>query len=1546
MSKDKTTEKTVALSEDELTPLLQATASRSLDTCLRGARGLAVLGDPRAFGLLLQLSREEHAPARVEVCRALAALDDPRAINRLRSLLADPEPAVRDAAFTALSRLQEKQPLESAEAGLNSAFEDVHRRALQVLVTFLREKPKEKERLPAEALLVRALNDTFPAVRSEAFKAAVNLGVAGGGVQTLRFVLQSVHADVRLEVLTEVTAQIQEPWAWTLLLEFYNDPDATLRGEAFDFAVRKNKELPPLEAALLSQYPDVRKKGVDGLIKKRNKEAQALLARALADENVEVRQQALRGLVNEEALDALKAALGSPHADIRVLAARALARHGAPEALKPLLDLATAPEPREKERVPDWEKLVEEALGGLEDIGDSSTLAHLTPLLQSQHAGIRKAAARALTWATLPHHTEVLRQALTHSDPQVKYQAALGLAYAGDTMASSLVFTGPATAVLTKDEQLVAAFALGQAGEDQLAVFLDDPDEAVRSRAMFLLMLLELKAPQGAPYRCLACLSAKAPRVRLTGARALERFADREAFAEFVVQLVNDRGDDPAHKVPRKNIEAYADLLAYGSPWLKAASGHLLQHLVAKEQSHWEQAWGLHSSRHAAALKEIAAGAKDRKPPAAQYTADQLLELAFGAYIGLVREQGGAAQSGQTTDSSVVRIRQTALTRIQEMANTPQRKAAIRPVLIQALADPNQAVRVQAFEQLKALGVDADTLGAAALGAGHTDVGIKGLEAMAGGGKSAEGQAVLEEAMLTRTDDLAVEAAKLLAQRRGLVPVAGVALGAAHDALRRQAVTWLTSEYDKSPEAKEFLHQALTSRYRATMAASAFELALKKDPAAYDALVKLLRWAKEGGPQRKVIEAFQNLGDARAADVLLDRIEEDTEGTALTDELFDAVGQYRSPASADRLLKLSEKPDWRDKALEAAITVSGYDQYIGDSEEEDDPPNREWEKDQKPRHDAILARILQKAMEQRNDDVLNQLMEGSRWSRGKDVDPVLGQLAVYNNEDIRHSAVQAIGWRLRKRGGPPDALLKGLRHRDPLTQFFAAEGLALGGRGEGLSILMAAVELQEDITHRNRAVQALGELGDPRAFDLLLKLANDAESPLQSEATEALGHLGKSGKADEILALLLERGRGEGMHADNALRGLRWLDHPDGWALIRRRAAADGDWVQETAVSLLGYHDEPATRDLLLKLLATNDDWSVFEEAVKSARRIWGPDALDPDYAGVQNPDADEDAQDEMLKRIEKRGDARRMLEILPKVGERASRLKAILLARRPVPVAEASAVLAGPDPLVAGTAAHLLGRAAKEAGKGASAVQAALKRWWEEWDKGRQEELRRGYQPGKVVEHLEEPLKSMIWGAGRLGAGVESLSAIASARADQAYDRGLRREATIALATGQMTPAVVTALEKLAAVDDPEVRILAADAVARADAARGAALAAKSLQDRPTFNRLTQHKLKVLDQVRGAAVHVHSQGIALPYLVEHKDVQGLTAVAANNGFSEEVRLGAIEALAAAATEPAEAVLIKIGEDKKEPKELRKAAFRGLRRSRRARKKATAAAKT
>jgi ParB family chromosome partitioning protein len=1545
-----------ALGEDDLTPLLQATASRSLDTCLRGARGLAVLGDPRAFGLLLQLSREQDPAARVEVCRALAALEDPRAADRLRSLLYDPEAAVRDAAFTALANLQAAQPLQYASAGLNAAFEDVRRRGLEALVRFLRKSPSDAGRAgPALELLARALNDSSAGVRGEAFKATLNLQAGGGGLHTLRFILQSVYSDVRLEVLTEVLAQIQQPWAWNLLLEFYNDPEPTLRQEAFTAAVGKNKDLPPLEAALLSQYPDVRKLAVEALIKKHTGPAQALLVKALADSNKDVRQLALGALIGEDARGPLLEALVSSHADVRVRAARALAGHGESSALAPLLALATAPEPLERERQADWLALAESALEGLAELGDPNALAPLVPLLQSSHASVRKRAAQALAWVALPHHTETLRQALQHADPQVKYQAALGLAYAGDPLVAALVFSDKAAQVLTPSQRLVAAVLLGPAGADQLAVFLDATDELgdTRGQALLLLLLLELASCQGAPVRCLTCLSARSPRVRLAAARALERFADPAAFRDYVVQLVNDRGDEPPWKIAAETVGLLAELLAYSSPRVRARTAHLLRHLSEKEPAAWEQAWALHTKRFAADLRTLREAAKERKAPAPQYTPDQLHELAFGAYVGLVREQGGSTAAGYGTESQVVRVRQTALARLQEMAKAGH-QATVRPVLVQALGDPNKDVRMQAFDQLDALGMDTDTLGAAALGAGHTDIGVRGLEKLAGGGTSAEGQAVLEEALRTRTDDLAIEAAKLLAARpltlpsppaggegrvRGLVPVAGLALGAAYEPLRKQAVDWLAAEYDQTPAARDLLRQALQSRHRKVVAAAAFALAGKKDAAAFDALVKLLRDAKEEGIQRRVIAALSELGDPRTPDAFLDRIEQDPEGSAQAGSLFAAAGNFRLPPTADRLLRMAGDAKWTDGALEAAYVVSGFDQPIEDPE--DEKPDRTWEAKQHPRRTAILARLLQRALELKKNAWVKKLLGGTRWARGAEVDPVLAVATVHADDSLRQEAIEAVGWRLRKRGGPAESLVKALKHRDPVTQFLAGEGLCRGEREEGLSVVLAAVDLQEDYALRQRAVNALGELGNPRALDLLLKIVNDPEHELRSEAAEAIGHLRRSEKAHEILDLLLNLVRGGGPVAEGALRGLRWFDHPDGWQLIRRHAANANSELQHTAVELLAHNDDPATRDLLLKLLAQEANPWMLETVVASARRLWGEDSLEPDCAVLRNPELDEDEREALFRRLKERGDARRLLEVLPKLyPEAAQRIKSILLGRQPLPVAEAQAVVAGPDAAVAGMAAHLLGRArASEAGPSVAAV---LGRWWAEWDKGRQEEMRRGAVAGNLVGHLLEPLQGLVWAVGRLGVAADTLMAVATTRADVPYDRLLRRAAVAALAAGKPSKPVLATLEMLAAGDDPEIRATAAATVVREDAAHAAELAGRLLSDRVAFNRVADRAGEGLaDTLRGAAAQVHYQGVVVPHLAGRCDVASLVAVANDGALTEGARLGAIEGLAAAASEAAEAELKRLAGAKENPEELRKAAGRGLRRSRRARQRAT-----
>lgn len=1564
------------LEQADYEPLLQATASRALDTCLRGARGLAVLGDERALGLLLQLSREQESSARVEVARALAALDDPRSAGRLRSLLFDADAAVRDAAFTALARLNEADPLAAADAGLSASFEDVRRRGLQAIIAAARKKAPQSADDPAWGLLIRALNDAAPAVRTEAFKAVLNLGVGGGGVNTLRFVLQSVHADVRREVLTEAMAQSGpqgQPWAWGLLLDFLNDPDPKLREEAFGFATKKTKELGPLEAGLKSTHADSRRRAVDALVKKHSKAAQSLLTTALTDPDKEVRTAALDALIGDDVREALHAALESPHDDVTARAARALARHGDPAALKPLVALATAPEPQNqpKERIDEWAGLVETALDGLAELANDAALPHVLPLLNSTHDKVRKAAAWALAWVAMDRHPGSLRQAMQHADPQVKYQAALGLALGGEASAAPLVFSAEGGKVLAAKERIVAALALGPAGEDHLIAFLDHADERVRVHSILLLMLLELKTSGGRPSRCLACLASRAPRVRLRAARGLDSFRDPALFLQYVTRLFASRAGvhvegqpgqkkDPKAKpwdIPPAVVDTVAELVAFGSPLAKARTARLLSRLFKEEQSAWDRAWAVHEARFADEIARLKQEAAKRKPPAAQYTPAQLEELAFGAYVGLVREQGGsyAAKERASHEPHIVRVRQTALTWVLELAKRDQKYAGpAQAVMVQALGDPNQPVRSQAFEQLQALGMDATALGQEALEAGHTDLGVRGLELLSGGaaGKtSAKGQQVLEAAMLSRTDDLAAEAAKLLVPLRGPVAVAATALGAANESLRQQAVAWLAAEYDKADDAKKELRKALESRYAKVREAAALELATKRDAAAFDALVKLLADAQDQGRQRIVVNAIQRLGDNRGPAALLDRLENDPAKTADANTLIAAAGSFRRPEVGPRLLALMEKDKkFREPAGNALLAVSGYDQRIEDAE--DEKPDREWEKKQYPRHDAVLAGLADKSAALGETKLLLKLTPGLRWSRGKDADPVLGRLAAHPDEKVRQAAVEAAGWRLRKRKGPADALAGGLSHRDPTTQFLAAEGLARAGRGEGLSVLLSAIDFLPDLSLRERAVTAMGELGDARALDTVLRLANEAGHALQEEAAEAIGRMGRGAQAEEIFKLLERLSKPDSSLAGNALRGLRWLDTPAGWQLIRKRAEEDSFGDRETAAELLGYHDDPANREVLLRLVAAADDYSVVTKAWESAKRIWGEAAIEPHYAWVQNPLSEHYEDGESVRRLGDEGDAKRVFEILPKVpDDLADALATRLLSRPALPAKEAETAITSNDSRTARLAAQVLGRAGTASKQVGAAVEAALAKWQKSWDDRRPkvEPMVHDWdqEDPELTQLLTPTLRAVVWAAGRLGVAQDALVRIATTPGDDSYYRPVRLEAVSALAAvPKPSDAVLSAMEAAAVGDDPPSRALATDALARHNPKRAAALAERVLPDRVSFNRLANDltgdakaaKADGLTPVlRTAVAQGHYQGIALPHLIARGDVDALAAVASDRNLPEATRLGAVEGLGKLAADAAEAKLRAIGTVKEEDEEVRKSAWRALRRSKRAR---------
>src|SRR5438270_202048 len=85
-----------------------------------------------------------------------------------------------------------------------------------------------------------------------------------------------------------------------------------------------------------------------------------------------------------------------------------------------------------------------------------------------------------------------------------------------------------------------------------------------------------------------------------------------------------------------------------------------------------------------------------------------------------------------------------------------------------------------------------------------------------------------------------------------------------------------------------------------------------------------------------------------------------------------------------------------------------------------------------------------------------------------------------------------------------------------------------------------------------------------------------------------------------------------------------------------RHSSPELDYTrQHTPIELLGYNDDPATRDLLLRLLAQVPNSWLLEAVVASARRLWGADSPEPDYAAVQNPQADADEREEMFRRLQ-----------------------------------------------------------------------------------------------------------------------------------------------------------------------------------------------------------------------------------------------------------------------------------------------------------------------
>jgi ParB family chromosome partitioning protein len=1520
-----------ALDYEDQNPLLQAMASRALDTCLRGATSLALLQDSRAFGTLLQLSREKDIQTRVEVCKALKNLNDLRCIARLRLMIRDSQAGVRDAAFSGLIQLEPESPLSASEAGLMADHEDVRRRALQLLIEQIKSDPPQSSKDHAWILLERSLNDSFAEVRSEAFKASLNLQFAGGGESTLRFALQSLHRDVRNEVFVEIMAQMNEAWAWPMLLKMLCDPDASLRREVFNFATKrsKNRLIELLSAALDCPYSDLRAEATKSLDNNKEEGAEALLFRALDDEVENVRQLGLNALLNTGS-PTLSRVMKSKYPDVRARAAHARALEGDKDSLIPLLQLVTEEEPELSELKGKWRERVELALNGLAELGDSGALDTLHSLLKSVDPGIRKAAANALVYCSRSDNKEALLDALRHSDSSVQMSAALGLAACGDTTGTAVIFGGKGSAGASADMALRAALALGDRATNNLLSFLDHSDNDIRSRTFMALMLLELSGPgpEGTPERCLAGLSAESPDIRMKSAGALESYADSKAFCDFVVILFNDRGDDKAWTVSSETVEALGDVLAHGDSMLRYRGAELLGALNEKKQDTFDRIWGRFSRRFDNEIGAIRSRRESLTDRECRPKAAETARLVFGTYVGLSRLQD---------NSSAAQIRQAALRRLFEASEKDSSlNNSVKPVFILALGDSNNNVRKQAFEYLSQLIPDVASLCSQALASGQRDVGALGFQKLVAEGEAEASRRLLEGVLKKNIDGLEFEAAQVLAKQIGHVPVQELGLEAKSEGLRKDSVRNLAKSYEDT-KAADALRSALDTRYRDVKTLAATELASKRDGAAFDFLKSLLTSDRKP-EQRSAIAALRKLGDKRSSSIFLDRIDDDPAGTALHSELFSAVGDARNSFVLERLIQAIKKDKHRNAAFNATFKITGYDQAV-----KDDLKEPGWEEQQEGRNASALANLMEISYRISDEAKLSKLISSARWCRTHEVDEILSTLAFYPKEGVRHAAVEALGWRARKREGSTASLEKLLKHDDGVTSFIAAEGLALSGLKEGLSVLQASVELLPDVAQRRRAVKALGKLGDEQALDLLLRIINDTGHALQEEAAEALGHMSDSDQAESVFKTLSKLSQGSYGVSLSAMTGLRWFDSMDSWSLIRSRAE-DSSWmVREHVAKLLAHDKDVEARKTLIKRIEVDNDSDVIESAVKSLKTICGADSLDADYALVCSRHSS--MVNRALDRLKEKGDPAILLENLPKVSDNyVNSVVEVLLSRTPLPLAAAARSLeTSSQERTLRISSKILGRGGEESKQYASSLVNACSRWQLRWIEERStiaDGDRNLYSKMKV---LTETYRLMLWSCGRLQTGGEALIAAS----DPKYFAEIRKAALTGLSMGLGGPEGVEALARAVTDADASIRSLASSGLTKLDPERAASLVTQVLDDRTSLNRL----LSGVDNeesrraLRSAASTVHHQGVALPHLVSRSDVEGLALALDDASLPEVTRLGAIEALARIASTEAEEVIIKMAKDEALDEDLRKAAWRALRRSKRYRAKREAFAK-
>ncbi|AKI99115.1 ParB family chromosome partitioning protein [Archangium gephyra] len=1551
------------LAEASLEPLLAAMACRTPDTAVRGARGLAQLGDARALGALLQLSREPDAAIRRQAAEALRALQDARGRERLVWMLDDENADVRATALDAVVTLDTEAPLSTAEAALRSSFEDVRVRGLDRLV-----KLSGKRSEAAVHLLGDALEDESAKVRDEAFRTLWAWNEKNPQ-EALERALAGRFPDLRRRAVDELAARIKEGWALERLKKVVGDRDASVAQAAYEAWVKHvgKEQAEPHLAAFDTAHASLRALAAKNAAQAPAEAVRSPLLKLLLAEEPQVYLAAIEALdkliKNENG--PLLAGLGSGELPLKVRAAELLAARGAEDIIEPMRNLLTDKELQRIYPPAFLAPLRHRAASALATLGSRRLLSFFaTTLLKDDASEVREQGARGLATASRRGDEGYLLDALGHADVAVRSWAADGLSRLGDIRALPVL-----TGNLRHEHQpirigaILSFAALGPDGDSGLLHGLEDRSREVQETVFAIVLARDLRASRrGEPPDLLtSALSSGRPEVRYAAARALELRTETDASHAHLVEVLQpprpekagDMKDWPTEAERARSMVGLAEALASDVPEQRYAAAQVLQlrhkpldyfreaAKVARPRS-LEAPWKPETSPQAQArpveekparnwLRRLfttgTGKATTAEPsPEALVSAEKqhLRRLAFGAYVGLLRQVSSGDDEGH-------RVRRDAVDRVVKLtqeghAGTPAAVAA----LLRALEDPHQLVRKAALTGLKELyPAGSDEPLALALASLSADVARAALDELAARGESAKGR--LTAALNSPLSDVrkyAFELLERLSPPGSLEPLLA-ALGSEHADLRVGVIERLAGANDS--RVTEALGRAAGSEHEDLRLRAAELLAWRQDDRAVEVLAAFLR--SENAPAvKRAQEALARLGSAAAVGALAARLRATPEQNERF-ALVKALGNTHRPEAVDALARQLD-----DEAATVRYAC------VGAAMEVATPPQKD-EKGERKRDMALAMRFLRAAV--RSADPSVRKAAALELEQGDDVgqDELLAGLFADRDVTVRMESVARYASRVIHKGAKVEPLEEVLRGGARELMLPAAEGVASRGRVSALRPLLLYVRAGEE-GDRERALLALGSLGDARALSELEQVAagGTPEAPVEESmvaaALEGLGRLApklpegeERRRVEEKVELAALEGRSTGLQ-QAGVRGLRFIGGERARSRLETLLADDNvdNTVRLTAAQELGKLGDTAAELTLAKAL---DDWDddLRAAARKALDALFPKERIRVEFLAVASEQ--EDISEPAASYLATEADP---MQLLPRLAmldkeELRQRLRRGLVRRASLPAGALAMLLGHEKPSAREEAAWLVGARTGEQDTSRAwsaddrallgrAIATAERRTASEW----------ASMPAPKREPLETAWERLLWAGSCLG-----VSELAKAGKDILQGGEAKAPAGVRLEAARALGRLNTAPEALrAALSDPdaEVREAATSALARIAPERAAEWALAVQPFDPVATGPAGGTVRSPKQLATS----EARRMALPSVLAGKELEPLRPLATHK--DEQVRQDGWSALGRLGGTEAAEVLRGQAFDKSQSVELRKAAYRAHKRALRAAERA------